>query len=410
MNGLSAGNNRDSAQRAPSRRKRCRNVVPPPWGKIDGRGPRLAIVALIRSADANGMVEFAHDAIDAYAGGSANSQRDWLRHLVDVGAIELATRKRIQFGLFGKDSYRIVFEDPATAKLASFFNPDLIQPVEERPDPSSVLDGLGADAAQKLHKRLPEIAEAGSKTDRTASNSTLPNAETTTRTYKEARASARASKSIIYHSLSDHYENDDQELREQIAEVLSVCGKGTEGVETERLIDSLEFHIPRAIIAGYDFDKDIVRCIRHYTKYERPRPLNRFDVTFDKDLPEWRAVRKQREAKQSEYIGRRGRGKDPQAENGFRVPGNGDQLDRALASLGATGSKDRRKSRLVTLRRMIAKYDSEMASELHDLRLQLPPHQRDLADEELIAALRPVYDCWKVELEELGGDGAQRAD
>lgn len=115
--------------------------------------------------------------------------------------------------------------------------------------------------------------------------------------YIGTRTHPGASSNIFFfHSLPADFEIEEA-LKPLVEKVLSVCGVGLADVRTPGLLESLVECLPEALDDEYDFELDILPCIKRKTSGHRIEPLWSFRIIFKNDLPEWkrnRIVKEQR--------------------------------------------------------------------------------------------------------------------
>lgn len=261
------------------------SATPPSWGPVAGSAPRLLMVTMIKWREANNACSRSQGDLADEVGVTADTVSLNAAKLEQWGMIRQQDTPRSAYGNFVGKRYHLRVDRVEVRELIAYYDPS---------------DGdLFANASSPVGTP-PRIFEAEAETPDGKTLSPVeiflePCRKIGCGAYKDSRAPSRASK-IIYHSLPNDHDIDDDELIELLKQALAVCGEGTVGVPTYRLVDSLAHHIPRALEAGYDFKRDIIACIRFYTQNARKHPLNRFDVTFRDDLPKWRLERLRRTA------------------------------------------------------------------------------------------------------------------
>lgn len=371
----------------PQRRRRSKgknkNLWMPSWPEGAGSTGHVVLMGLCCRADPHGRCEAPLSWLADFAGVTVQTARMAVNRLIDGKALRMEKRFRDGDGMFDTNVYVLALHCEDVRDLFERFQ------------------RVATDSA------LPEINKGQISGNEESDG---PVQTSNSGPYKDTRAGARASKSFILHSLPLDHGLDDENLAEQVAQALAVCGRGTAGVDTQGLVDSLAYNIPRALEKGFSFEKDILPCIRYYTRIERPKPLNRFDVTFRVDLPEWRAVRLRRIAKPKSDDGRE-RQPMRQSRSGNETFSPMNLLDRAIQKRENQTDEQRRAERIAALRQRVGAFDSGEESKLRSLTFELPAARRDLHGEDLTAALRPIIQEYRLELEKLlasvsKGDGS----
>lgn len=355
----------------------------PGWPEGAGSTGHVVLMGPCCRADPHGRCEAPLSWLADFACVTVQTARMALNRLIESKALHVEKRFRDGDGMFDTNAYVLALQCPNIRDLFERFQ------------------------RVATVSTLPEINNRQNSGDEESDD---PMQASNNGPYKDTREGARASKSFILHSLPFDHGIDDERLAEQVAQALAVCGRGTAGVDTQGLVDSLAYNIPRALEKGFSFEKDILPCIRYYTRIERPKPLNRFDVTFRVDLPEWRAVRLRRITKPKSDDGR-----DRQSVRQSR-PGNEtvspmNLLDRAIQKRKNQTDEQRRAERIATLRLRVVAFDSGEESNLRSLTFELPAARRDLHGDDLTAALRPIIQEYRLELKKLlasvsKGDGS----
>jgi len=244
----------------------------PKW-PVRGSSNALMLVCLIHWADDSGMCWASSEQLSSFANCCGETTRKCINELIKAGCITKSRSERGDDGSFAMNSYQLDLANPNIAGLFSSLR---------NPDP---------DAFQASSDQISgDQASCGCQEYR-CPKALGPNPESGARRYKDTRASARASSILLPPSLPDDYFIEDEELRPLVERVLSVCGKGLADIETPGLLDSLIECLPTALAAGYDFELDILECVKSRTKHIRTDPLWSFRLTFFEDLPKWHRAR-----------------------------------------------------------------------------------------------------------------------
>jgi len=247
------------------------------------------MVTFIKGRDRNNICSRSQEDLANEVGVIADTISVNAAKLEQWGMIQLLETPRSAYGSFAGKRYQLCVDRADVRALVAYYDP------RGRDQNIGALDPTGSPP--RTFREEPEIPDGKIKSPEGIS--APPCQQIGCGAYRESRAGVGASK-IIYHSLPEDHGIEDEELIDQVKRVLAVCGEGTIGVPTWRLVDSLAHHIPRALEEGYDFKQDIIACIRFYTQNPRTAPLNRFDVTFRNDLPKWRRERLKLKASKSE--------------------------------------------------------------------------------------------------------------
>jgi hypothetical protein len=75
-------------------------------------------------------------------------------------------------------------------------------------------------------------------------------------------------------------------------EALGALGQGADPDKVYEIAESLVRNIPDAIAEGYDFDLDVLPCLKEATRYYRRSLLWSLNIVFERDLPLFRKKRR----------------------------------------------------------------------------------------------------------------------
>ncbi len=244
----------------------------PKW-PIPGTSTSLVLVALIRWSDGKGFCWASRSQLADYANCCPETARKSVKQFIEGGYLSRNRSERQDDGQFAMNSYQLDLSNPEIADLFRGFRCDDCdeQELPSVPDPSRPHSGRG--------KKLPRPTHIERR----------PNAGL--RPSIDSRAPASASSIFFPPSLPDEFVIEDEKLREKVELTLSVCGRGLDKVTTPGLLESLVECLPVALQQGYDFEKDILSCVRSKTASIRQTPLWSFRIIFRDDLPTWRENR-----------------------------------------------------------------------------------------------------------------------
>jgi len=252
----------------------------PKW-PVRGSSNALMLVCLIQWADDNGMCWASSEQLSSFANCCGETARKCINELVRAGCVTKSRSERGDDGSFAMNSYQLDLQNPRIATMFSALrNPD-------------------RETSQASPTQFPGGQQSCNTQGNRCAKPLDPHQDSGARGYKDTRASARASSILLPPSLPGDYFIEDEELRAQVERVLSVCGMGLADISTPGLLDSLVDCLPVALAAGYDFDLDILECVKSRTKHFRTDPLWSFRLTFLEDLPKWHQSRKEKERRKA---------------------------------------------------------------------------------------------------------------
>jgi hypothetical protein len=252
----------------------------PKW-PVRGSSNALMLVCLIHWADDSGMCWASSEQLSSFANCCGETARKCINELIKAGCVTKSRSQRDDDGSFAMNSYQLDLTSPGIAGLFSSLR---------NRKPSGFPTSSGQTSGNQ---------ESCGNQENRCTKPLGPNPESGARGYKDTRASARASSIFLPPSLPDDYFIEDEELRSQVERVLSVCGMGLADIKTPGLLDSLIECLPTALGAGYDFELDILECVKSRTKHFRTDPLWSFRLTFVEDLPKWHQSRVERERRKA---------------------------------------------------------------------------------------------------------------
>ena len=319
----------------------------------------MLLLALTYWADGRGLCEASYSQLAQFIGGSVETARSGIKKLIDAGCVQIEKAGRDGDGMFGSNRYLLVTSQDGVAEIFGR--------LRTTTDTSSPHPDF----------RSSQSSWYGEKQNRDPKTGIGP--------YIDSRARARASSIIFIHTLPDDYAIEDEDLKRMVEQVLGVCGVGLADVSTPGLLDSLVECLPEAIEAGFDFEDDILPCVKRKTAARRHEPLWSFRVIFHNDLPVWKQARLKKGVERAQPPSRPERDED-----GSRRRTSTDQLD-ALLERGR-GRQDA-SARLVTLENI-----ARQLADPYPPDWLLPKAQRNLVGEEREVAIEQARERTAAEL------------
>lgn len=245
---------------------------PAEW-PVGGSTPNLILIGLILSSDASGAYATTQSELAKFGVCCVETARSAIEKLTQANCLSVDHAGRGQGGSFGAKLYRLNLHQERVATMFGLLRGPLDDGEIAAAYPVSPYPHLPPAKAKRRRETSPthpEIRDGG---------------------YKDTRAHAGASSNFIFsHSLPADFQIEEA-LKPQVQKVLSVCGVGLADVQTPGLLESLVECLPEAQDDGYDFELDILPCVKRKTSGHRVERLWSFRIIFKNDLPEWKRNR-----------------------------------------------------------------------------------------------------------------------
>jgi hypothetical protein len=245
---------------------------PHTWPDVTGASPRLTLIGFCLESDERGEIVVTRKQIGAFASVCRATVDSCIDTLRITGCLIVSDAGRDGWGSFGPKKYALNLHDRRVKEIFDHFRPARARRIGARQARRSEAD-IG-----RAHTGSPgqEIRHAPPKT------SPGP--------YKDSRASS--STSSKFPSLPSDFEISDPQLRFQVMEALGALGQGADPDKVYEIAGSLVRNIPDAIAEGYDFDLDVLPCLKEATSYYRRSLLWSLNIVFERDLPLFRKKRR----------------------------------------------------------------------------------------------------------------------
>ncbi len=328
---------------------------PPEW-PVSGSTANLILVGLILVSDHSGAHVATQAQLAKFGDRCVETARSAIEKLRRANCLSVEPTNRGQGGTFGTKLYQLNLSNELVFRMFEL--------LRRRPDAGEIA---------LAHPDFPNPNFSSGEVKRRRKTPPYPQ-ETGHGAYIDTRAYARASSNFIFsHSLPADFQID-EEFRSLVEKVLSVCGVGLDDVRKPGLLESLVECLPEALDDGYDFDLDILPCVKRKTSAHRVERLWSFRVIFKNDLPEWKQNRLAKEQ-------RRKSGSLPVRRVGYEKELNpkSDSLD---ALLSKAPVEDNVASRISSLRRTLAQLEDPNPADW-----VLPQALRNLDGEERALAI-----------------------
>lgn len=244
---------------------------PKSWPDVTGPNQRLLLIWMCVKADDQGELIRTRKELASFPDASVTTIDTCITTLELTDCLLVVPASRDDLGSFCSNKYVLRLENPRMRAMFEFW----------RPASRRTLGGMRSG---------PSIGPKGSgQLEMPATDSGRPLQETHSRPYKDSRASSSSSSSFppFPHSVVIQ----DALLRSRVLQAWSVIGEGADPDKIYDLAHSLIIEIPKAIAEGYEFEEDILSCLREATSYYRTQPLFSFKVLFQKELPVVRVKR-----------------------------------------------------------------------------------------------------------------------
>ncbi len=241
------------------------------WPDVTGASPRLTLIGLCLESDERGEIVVTRKQVGAFASVCPATVDSCIDTLRITGCLTVSDAGRDGWGSFGPKKYSLNLRDRRVKEMFDHFRPARARRIGARQARRSEVEiGRAFEGAPGLEIRHP-------------SPKTSPGP------YKDSRASS--STSSKFPTLPSDFEISDPLLRFQVIEALAVLGQGADPDKIYEIAESLVRNIPDAIADGYDFDLDVIPCLKDASSYYRRSLLWSLNIVFERDLPLFRKKR-----------------------------------------------------------------------------------------------------------------------